>query len=449
MRTGHVAAVSTAVVFLTAGLAAQAPATAPAGYLTPPKAIVDILDAAPLPNVVVSPTHEVMALLPRHSMPPIAEVSQPMLRLAGIRINPRTNGPHRVIASTGITLRSTTGGTERTIAVPAGARIAGLSFSPNGKRFAFTNTRANGIDLYVADVATGQARIVPAAAINGLAGGCDWLDDSSAVVCPFVPAPRGNPPAEPRVPAGPNIQENYGKPGPVATYEDMLASAHDGDLFEYYMTSQLAVVNAATLQRTPVGKPAMIGSFAASPNGQFVLVEKVKRPFSRLVPWSDFPQDVEIWNRSGARARTIADVPMGDTVPINGVITGPRRIAGSPTEPATMVWVEALDKGDIKNTVPFRDRIVTLKAPFSGEPAEVGKTSTVTRARAGPMAAASSSARSDREDAHHPHVGAERVVGRAAQAVGPQTAGCLREPGLTDDAPRQGHRAAGRATRST
>jgi len=113
MRTGHVAAVSTAVLFLTAGLSAQAPATAPAGYLTPPKAIVDILDAAPLPNVVVSPTHEVMALLPRRSMPPIAEVSQPMLRLAGIRINPRTNGPHRVTTSTGITLRSTTGGTER------------------------------------------------------------------------------------------------------------------------------------------------------------------------------------------------------------------------------------------------------------------------------------------------------------------------------------------------
>ena len=130
MRTGHVAAVSTAVLFLTAGLSAQAPATAPAGYLTPPKAIVDILDAAPLPNVVVSPDHEVMALLPRRSMPPIAEVSQPMLRLAGIRINPRTNGPHRVThPSTGITLRSTTGGTERKVAVPAGARMSGLLFA--------------------------------------------------------------------------------------------------------------------------------------------------------------------------------------------------------------------------------------------------------------------------------------------------------------------------------
>ena len=103
----------------------------------------------------------------------------------------------------------------------------------------------------------------------------------------------------------------------------MLKSAHDEALFEYYMTSQLAVVNATTLVHTPVGKPAMIGGSSVSPNGQFLLVEKVKRPFSRLVPWRDFPQDVEVWNRRGEKVRTIADVPMGDTVPINGVLTGP------------------------------------------------------------------------------------------------------------------------------
>jgi dipeptidyl aminopeptidase/acylaminoacyl peptidase len=374
MRIRHAAAAAAVVVLVTAALSAQAPAPASSGYLTPPKAIVDILDADPLPTVVVSPNHEVMAVLPRRSMPSIAEVSQPMLRLAGIRINPRTNGPHRAQVSTGITLRSTKGGTERTVVLPAGARISGLSFSPDGKRFAFMNTRDTGIDLYIADVATGQAKLVPGAAMNGLAGGCDWLDDSTALVCPFVASARGPAPVEAKVPAGPNIQENYGKPGPVATYEDMLTSAHDEDLFEYYMTSQLAVVNPSTLQRTPMGKPAMIGSVAAAPNGQFVLVEKVKRPFSRLVPWSDFPEDVEIWNRRGEKIRAVADVPMGDTVPINGVMTGPRAYRWVPTEPATIMWVEALDKGDIKNDVPSRDRIVTLKAPFAGDPAEVAKT---------------------------------------------------------------------------
>ena len=81
---------------------------------------------------------------------------------------------------------------------------------------------------------------------------------------------------------------------------------------------------------------------------------------------------------------------MGDVVPINGVITGPRGYRWHPVEPATLVWVEALDKGDIKNKVPHRDRILTLKAPFTAAPAEVAKTefrfSTVT---AGPTAARS------------------------------------------------------------
>jgi dipeptidyl aminopeptidase/acylaminoacyl peptidase len=370
------------VVSASAGLLAQSGARAGSGYLTPPKAIIDVLDAAPLPTVIVGPTHETLVLLPRHSMPTIADVSQPMLRLAGMRINPRTNGPHRAQVATGMTLQSVATRAERHIVLPAGARIGNVAFSPNGKRIAFTNTRETGIDLYVADVATGQARNVSGAQINGVAGaainaaagGCKWLADSSAVLCPFVPAARAAAPAQPKVPSGPNIQENHGKPGPVRTYEDMLTSAHDEDLFEYYLTSQLALIDAATLQRTLVGKPALITGATPSPDAQFMLVERVKRPFSRLVPWRDFPEDVEIWNRRGLNVRTIADVPMGDTVPINGVMTGPRAYAWVPVEPATLTWVEALDKGDIKNTVPHRDRIMTLRAPFSGEPFEATKT---------------------------------------------------------------------------
>ena len=38
------------------------------------------------------------------------------------------------------------------------------------------------------------------------------------------------------------------------------------------------------------------------------------------------------------------------------------------------MWVEALDKGDLKNKVPNRDRLLALKAPFTGEPREVVKT---------------------------------------------------------------------------
>ncbi|HXG55997.1 MAG TPA: prolyl oligopeptidase family serine peptidase [Vicinamibacterales bacterium] len=373
MRTGTVATV-VALAAGIAGLHAQGAGPQPSGYMTPPKAIVDIMEAAPLPTVSISPARDVIALSTRASMPSIAEVTQPMLRLAGMRIDPRNNGPHRAGGATGVTLRTVATGAEKKISLPAGARIGALSFSPNGKRIAFTNSRDTGIDLYIADVATAQARIVPGAAINGLNGGCEWLDDSASLLCGFVPRPRAAPPAVPKAPTGPNIQESYGKPGPVRTYQDLLTSAHDEALFEHYMQAQLAFVDAATGRRTPVGKPGMISSSSVSPNGQYLLVEKVKRPFSRLLTRGEFPSDVEIWTRTGEMARTIADVPMGDTVPINGVMTGPRSYRWIPLEPATVMWVEALDKGDIRNDVPNRDRIVMLKAPFTSEPAEVART---------------------------------------------------------------------------
>ena len=362
-----------AVILAGSVLSAQAPPQ-PSGYLTPPKAIVDIMTAEPLPNVAVSPSRDVIALMPRRSMPPISEVSQPMQRLAGMRINPRTNGPHRTAPATGITIRTIASGAERMIVVPAGAKIGGALFSPDSKRIAFTNTREDTIELYVADVATGQSRLVPGAAINGLNGTCQWLENSTALICGFIPSPRATVPPPSKTPTGPNIQESVGKPGPVRTYQDLLTSAHDEALFEYYMQSQLASVEAATGRREPIGRPAMFSSFTVSPDGQHLVVQKVKRPFSRLVTWFEFPSDVEVWSRTGQVLRTIADVPMGDTVPINGVLTGPRSYRWVPLEPATLIWVEALDKGDIRNDVPHRDRILALKAPFTGEPAEVAKT---------------------------------------------------------------------------
>ena len=364
------AALPAVIIALTVAVSAQAPP----GYLTPPKAIADIMNAAPLPTVAVSPAGDVIVLMSRNAMPSIEEVSSPMLRLAGIRINPRTNGPHLGGNITGLTLRTVATGAERPIATPAGAKLGGFQFSPDGKRFSFTNTRDSGIELYIGDVATAQARISAGAPLNGLTGSCEWLDDSSGLVCGFVPQSRGAAPAAPKVPSGPNIQENSGKPGPVSTFQDLLTSAHDEALFEHYVQNQVTIVDAASGKRTAVGKPGAITGASPSPNGEFFLVSKVKRPYSRLLTYFGFPSDVEVWSRAGQKLRTIADVPMSDTVPINGVITGPRSYQWIPSEPATLLWAEALDKGDLRNQVPHRDRLLTIKAPFTGEPTEVAKT---------------------------------------------------------------------------
>ncbi|MFB3854889.1 MAG: prolyl oligopeptidase family serine peptidase [Vicinamibacterales bacterium] len=362
------------VVALAAGLGAQAKPGS-GGYLTPPKAIVDILDARPTPMTVLSPTNTHVAIVERRSMPTIADLAEPMLRLGGTRINPKTNGPHITSgAMYAIALKRVSDGAETKVVVPPNARLGSFSFSPDGKRLAFTNTTATGIALWVANTATGAAAQVVPAMLNATGGNpCQWLDDGKQLLCRLVVATRGPAPAAPTVPTGPNIQENVGKAAPVSTYQDLLETEHDERLFEYYFTSQLALVNAATGARTPIGKPAIFEEVSASPNGEYLLVSRLKRPYSRLVPANGFPKDVEIWTRTGKLVKVIADLPSSETVPMLGVQTGPRSYRWIPTEPATLIWVEALDQGDLRNQVPSRDRLVTLKAPFTDEPGEMLK----------------------------------------------------------------------------
>ncbi|GMV22346.1 MAG: hypothetical protein AMXMBFR57_22950 [Acidimicrobiia bacterium] len=344
----------------------------PSGYLTPPKVIMDIMDAEPLPGVLLSPDRKTMLLTHRRSMPTLAEVASPMLRLAGSRISPLTNGSHVLNGTIGLTLKDVATGAERRLALPAEGSFS-PSFSPDGTKIAITHTAANTIRLLVADVASGRVTPVIERGINGLGGGCSWLDDSTGFMCTMIPASRGAAPVAPAVPSTPNIQENLGRVAAGRTYQDLLTSAHDEALYDYYFTAQPAWVTLDGAVTT-FGQPGIYQGLQVSTNKQYVIATRIKRPYSYLLPSSSFPRDVEVWDRRGTVVRTVADVPMGDVVPINGVHQGARSAQWHPIEPATLIWVEALDKGDIRNQVPHRDRLMSLAAPFTGTPAELVKT---------------------------------------------------------------------------
>jgi dipeptidyl aminopeptidase/acylaminoacyl peptidase len=368
-------AVVLALLFFSATLAHALAQPAATTYQLPPKAIIDIVDAPLPPTIELSPTRDVVAVLEGATLPTLAELSRPVLRLAGRRINPRTNGPHRAQLFRTITLESTADTTEKKVTVPANALLTWMAFSPDGKRFAFMNTRDNGIELWVGDTATGAAKALTTAQLNAsLATPCEWVSTGASLLCAFVPPSRGAVPTAPITPPAPNIQENRARRAPVRTYQDLLTSAHDEALFDYYATSQLAFVDAATGQRTPVGTPAIFETKLPSPDGNYVLVGRVKRPYSRLVPYSNFPTVVEVWDRSGATVKQIADLPMADTVPNGGVLPGPRSYQWQPNTPATIVWAEALDNGDPRANVPHRDKVMMIAAPFTSAPAELVKT---------------------------------------------------------------------------
>src|SRR4051812_8980781 len=356
------------VLALAATLSAQT-------YQKPPQAVLDVLNAPVPPTGALSPTREYMLLVQGVRYPPITELAQPMLRLAGLRINPNTTGPHRDLYFVAMTLKKIADGSERKIDLPAGAKVGAPVWSADGKRFAFTNTTANGIELWSGEPASGRVWKLKNVAVNAVYGApVQWMPDNRTLLVQTVPAKRGAPPAEDVVPKAPNIQESSGRPGPVRTYQDLLKNAHDEDLFDYYATAQLAFVDSESGKATLLGRPAIFDTVDPSPDGAHILVARLRRPYSYLHPADDFPQEVEVWDRDAKVVHKVVSRPLADDVPIEGVVKGPREYHWRPTEPATLVWAEALDDGDPRKKVSPRDKILMLKAPFAGQPAEVFKT---------------------------------------------------------------------------
>ena len=352
----------------TTRVAAQTP------YRTPPQVIVDILDAPPLPAASISPDRRWLLLLEQRSMPTISEMAQPVLRLAGSRINPRTSGPQLPGPITGLLLKSITDGSERRIPVPTPAALSFVTWAPNGRSIAFVQTRDSGLALWIADVATGQTRALTGPTLNATDGSpCEWMPDSARLLCRFVPDGHGSPPEAPRTPVGPTTQDATGRAAPAATFQDLLDNAYDEALYTHYFTAQLAIVAAASGQRTPLGRPAVFDDADVAPGGEYVLVARTLRPYSYLVPAGRFPKEIEVWNLSGEVARRIAQQPLAENIPIRGVRVGPRGVNWRPDVPATLAWAEALDGGDPKSKVAHQDRVVTLAAPFAGEPVELIK----------------------------------------------------------------------------
>ena len=361
--------------FRAAGLAAivLAPvANAQDKYRDPPDAIRRILDAEPLPIVNMSPDKSQLVLLRRPGLPSIEKVAAPDLKLGGLRFDPRTNGPTRTFDFTGIQLQAVSGGAPRTVSMtlPPQATLGNIRWAPSGDRFAFTVTTGNAITLWVANTANATARQVSPRRLNAVLGTpCEWLSSEPALVCTLVPAGRGAPPKAATTPEGPIVQETAGgREERAATYQDLLKSPHDEKVFEYYGTSELAKVTLDG-RVTPVGRPAMYAGVTPSPDGRFLLQNVLSKPFSYQVPFFYFPTRTEVASVAGNVVKVLTARPLVERVPWGGdaAVPGPRNARWRSDAPATLVWVEALDKGDPEIAAEKRDRVLVLEAPFSGE----------------------------------------------------------------------------------
>lgn len=356
-------------------------ATAPAQdtalpYQMPPQVLADMIDAPPTPGVAVSPDRAWLLLLEQPGLSPIEEVSAPELRLAGLRINPRSNGPSRARSLNGLIFQRLRDGEQRPVTgLPEGARMTGVSWSPSGERIAFVVNVDDRLSLWYAELDKGRARRVTSEdmSLNAVHGRpYDWLADSKSFVVLAVPADRGPAPEESHVPTGPVLEENLGKKAPARTYQDLLQSPHDEALYDYFSTSQMLRLDPRGRSRE-LGAPAVYRNVEPSPDGKYLLVELVQRPYSYSLQENRFARRIEVRDLDGEMVYLVADLPLQDQVPISygSVPTGRRRVDWRDDAPAELVWVEALDGGDGGIEAEERDRVFTLKAPFRDEPREL------------------------------------------------------------------------------
>ncbi|MBV1776463.1 prolyl oligopeptidase family serine peptidase [Burkholderiaceae bacterium DAT-1] len=365
------------------------PAAAPvfAGYNSPPDNIRQVMRAPALPAPMMSPTGDRMLMVSMQEYPSITRVAEPFLKLAGARVEPRNHSKHDTPGGYGINpcvanldLVNVADGKQQHIGLPAGACPGTPIWSADGKRFVFSNVAKESVELWVGEAGSAKVRKIAGLKLNPMFNEeVQWMPDQQHLLVKLVPAGIGNAPTAPASELSPNIQESTGKAGQSSTYEtrDTLKSPHDEALFDYYAASQLALVNASSGKVTLIGKPANYDSLEPAPDGKHILVDRIHQPYSYVVAYNRFPVDIEVWdvsNPAKVAIKTIASVPLTDSVPVRGVRKGPRSHVWRPLQPATLVWAEALDEGNWKVNVPARDKVMMQSAPFTAAPVEIART---------------------------------------------------------------------------
>ncbi|MDU9048306.1 MAG: prolyl oligopeptidase family serine peptidase [Candidatus Electrothrix sp. Rat3] len=341
-------------------------------WKSPPENFLKVLHAPRLPQSWISPPGKYLLLGDPVPYPPLTELSAPMYKLAGIRVNPVLNGYHGQHGYTSPRLVNVDDEKIVPLDLPEKSEVYAVKWTVDGQRFALVVGHSNHIGLWVGSV-DGKIKKTKDIAINPLLGlSASWLPDQKRLLVRRIPPSRGPVPPPPAIPAGPKTFTSQGETA-RSTYEarNLLETKYDESLFEYYATSELVVIDPVTEQIQVIGKPDFYTTAQFSPDGKYLLIKRLVGPWSHEVAYRRFASKIELWDNKGKFIAQIASLPLADQVPVHGVRTGPRAISWRPTAHHSIFWIEALDGGDPVAKVPHRDRLMRLEAPFTSKPQEV------------------------------------------------------------------------------
>ncbi len=347
-------------------------------FSLPDSDVVSIIDAPPTPLALPSPDEQFLILLHYQAHPPISMLARPSVKLAGIRIDPALGARQRTRRFSGLSVLRICDGTLRDLLLPEDAQVSVPVFAPDGRRFAFSVDEPDGIGVWVADTGDATAVQVPGLRVVDVLGGeppstgatITWCRDGSRLLV-LGAATRNSVVDDTAAGSGvvePRIDEAVGKKSKMATFQDLLKTSADEDMFEALATSVPLKVDPVTGESQRLGPPGLYQYVGDSPDGEYLLVYRLQRPFSFRVPYGYFARRIEVWTAAGQPTAVIADTPVSDEVPMFGVPVGPRSVSWAERSPAKLLWTEALDGGDPMEPAEHRDAIMTLAAPFDAEP---------------------------------------------------------------------------------
>ncbi|MGC4041762.1 MAG: prolyl oligopeptidase family serine peptidase [Flavobacterium sp.] len=347
-------------------------------YQKPSASILALADYERAPSVSIDSKNEYMLLSYRNTYKTLDDLNQDEMRLGGVRVNPVTNISSAVNYISNLKIRKVTAKTETQISgLPQNPKITFVPWSPNEKKIAFTNTIATGVELWVIDVASASAKKLTSANLNANMGSpFNWMKDSESLLVKMIP---NNRPAlidsKNDLPKGPTVSSSDGSKSQNRTYPDMLKNKADETNFETLMSSELYKVSLSGSSSFFKGSDLYAGE-SFSPDGNYLMLTTIQKPFSYIVPYNRFPFKTIIYDTAGKEIKVANEVPLTEVMPkgFSSVRKGKRSMNWRNDKPSTLYYVVALDEGDQSKKADFRDEIFSWDAPFTGQPTSIIKT---------------------------------------------------------------------------
>ena len=340
-------------------------------YQVPSSEILDLVEYDRPPTVTYDNEKNFMLFLYRDNYKSIEDLSQEELRLAGLRINPKTNIGSRITYYNNIkikNLKNKRSEIEDIIGIPSNPKIANINWSPNQKNIAFTNTSSDGVKLWVLNLESRSLVKLSDLKLNSnIRDVINWLNDSEILIKVIPENKKELIDQSGIVPLGPTISSNDGENAQNRTYQDLLKNKTDEFNFEQLVTSDLYKVDLNGRINKWLDSD-MYTDITPSPDGEFVMVSNIKKPFSYIVTYGRFPKSTNIYNNEGMLVSNLVDVPLIEELPqgFNAVWNGKRNFSWRMDKPSTITYMVALDNGDPSKEVEYRDELFELNAPFKG-----------------------------------------------------------------------------------